>query len=150
MSFIGRLTPYSIVVFILGPRLGHFSFPDTAATEDSTVDSLKCPPRSDFTSTEVILVGQSRKVRSYCVCSGRESWNICELPYSVIGFPQGLGGKEFACNAGVAGDSGSMPGSGRSMEEEMAIHSSILARKVPRIEESGRLQSRGLQGVIQS
>ena len=49
MSIIGRLRPYSIVVFVLGPRLGHFSFPDTVATEDSTVDSfLKCPPSSDL------------------------------------------------------------------------------------------------------
>ena len=30
------------------------------------------------------------------------------------GLPQGLSGKEFACDAGVTGDSGSIPGSGRS------------------------------------
>ena len=33
------------------------------------------------------------------------------------------------------------------LEEEMATHSSILAWKIPRTEEPGRLQSMGLQGV---
>ena len=35
------------------------------------------------------------------------------------------------------------------LEEEMATHSSILARKIPWTEEAGRLQSMGLQGWIQ-
>ena len=34
-----------------------------------------------------------------------------------------------------------------SLEEEMATHSSILARRIPWLEEPGGLQSRGLQGV---
>ena len=33
------------------------------------------------------------------------------------------------------------------LEKEMAIHSNILAWKIPRMEESGRLQSMGSQGV---
>ena len=33
------------------------------------------------------------------------------------------------------------------LEKEMATHSSILARKIPRTEEPGRLQSKGLQRV---
>ena len=33
------------------------------------------------------------------------------------------------------------------LEEEMATHSSILARKIPRTEEPGGLQSMGSQGV---
>ena len=33
------------------------------------------------------------------------------------------------------------------LEKGMAIHSSILAWKIPWIEEPGRLQSMGLQGV---
>ena len=33
------------------------------------------------------------------------------------------------------------------LEKEMATHSSILAWKIPRMEESGRLQSMGLQRV---
>ena len=37
-----------------------------------------------------------------------------------------------------AGDAGSVPGLGRTLEEELAIHSSILAWKIPWIEEPGR------------
>ena len=33
------------------------------------------------------------------------------------------------------------------LEKEMAIHSSTVARKIPRTEEPGRLQSMGLQRV---
>ena len=43
-----------------------------------------------------------------------------------------LDDKESACNAG---DSGSIPGSGRSLEEEMVTHSSILTWEIPRTEE---------------
>ena len=50
--------------------------------------------------------------------------------------------QQSACNAG---DLGSTPGLGRSLEKEMATHSSTLAWKIPRTEELGRLQSRGLQ-----
>ena len=41
-----------------------------------------------------------------------------------IGLLWWLSGKEYACNAGYAG---TIPGSGRSPEKEMATHSSILA-----------------------
>ena len=40
-----------------------------------------------------------------------------------------------------AGDAGSIPGLKRSLEEEMATHSSILANKIPWTEEPGELQS---------
>ena len=40
-----------------------------------------------------------------------------------------------------AGDAGSIPGLGRSLEGEMATHSSILAWRIPWTEESGELQS---------
>ena len=48
-----------------------------------------------------------------------------------------------------AGDQGSTPGSGQEdpLEKEMATHSSILAWKIPWLEEPGRLQSTGLQRV---
>ena len=58
------------------------------------------------------------------------------------GFPDGSDGKESACNAG---DLGSIPGSGRSLEKGMATSSSILAWKIPWTEESGGLQSMGSQ-----
>ena len=57
-----------------------------------------------------------------------------------IRFPRWLSGKESACNAR---DLGSIPGSGRLLEEGMATHSSILAWRIPWTEEPGRLQSMG-------
>ena len=45
----------------------------------------------------------------------------------IIRFPWWLSGKESACNAGDMRDTGSIPGSGKSLEKEMATHSSILA-----------------------
>ena len=53
-----------------------------------------------------------------------------------------LNGKEFTCQAG---HTGSIPGSGRSPGEGNATHSSILAWQIPWTEESGGLQSMGLQ-----
>jgi len=43
------------------------------------------------------------------------------------GLPRWLSGKESACNAGDTGDTGSED----PLEEEIAIHSSILAWKIP-------------------
>ena len=57
-------------------------------------------------------------------------------------------GKESACSAGDVGDAGgSIPGSGRSPGVEMAIHSSILAWRIPWTREPGGLQSMGSQRV---
>ena len=55
--------------------------------------------------------------------------------------------KNLAANARDIRDAGSIPGSGRSPEEEMATHSSILAWEIPQTEELGRLQPLGLQRV---
>ena len=54
-----------------------------------------------------------------------------------MGFPGGSAGKESACNAG---DPGSIPGLGRFPGEGKAIHSSILAWRIP-----WTIQSMGLQ-----
>ena len=56
-----------------------------------------------------------------------------------MGFPGGAEVKNPPANAGDTRDSGSIPGSGRSLEKEMATHSSILAWKIPRTEEPGEL-----------
>ena len=53
--------------------------------------------------------------------------------------------KNLPANAGDAGDVGSVPGYEDSLE--MATRSSILAGKIPRREEPGRLQSIGSQRV---
>ena len=60
---------------------------------------------------------------------GKIPWRRDRLPTPVcLGFPVGLVGKESACNAG---DLGLIPGLGRSPEDGMATHSSILAWKIP-------------------
>ena len=46
-----------------------------------------------------------------------------------------------------AGDPGSIPRSGRSLEKGMATHSCILAWRIPWTEETGGLQSTGLQRI---
>ena len=53
--------------------------------------------------------------------------------------------KNPPANAGDARDVGSIYGSRRSLEEEMATHSSILGRKILWTEEPVRLQSTALQ-----
>jgi len=60
----------------------------------------------------------------------------------VLGFPGG------SVNPPAnAGDTGSIPGSGKSLEKEMATHCSILAWKIPWTEKPGGLQSMGPQRV---
>ena len=55
--------------------------------------------------------------------------------------------KNLPASAGDAGDVGPTPGSGRSLEEEMATIFSVLAWKIPWTVEPGRLQSMGSQRV---
>ena len=59
------------------------------------------------------------------------------------GFPGGSDDKESACNAG---DLGLILGQ-EDLEKGMATHSSVLAWRIPWIEEPGELQSMGLQRV---
>ena len=51
-----------------------------------------------------------------------------------------LGGKEPGCQGNRHKGQGSIPGSGRSLEEEKATHSSTLAWRIPWMEEPGGLQ----------
>ena len=53
--------------------------------------------------------------------------------------------KSPPANAGDAGDVGSTLGQEDPLEEGMAIHSSILAWKIPQTEEPRELQSMGLK-----
>ena len=73
-------------------------------------------------------------------------WTLSFAVYhiSILGFPAGSVVKASACNAG---DQGSIPGSGRSLEKEMATHPSILAWRISWTEEPNRLQSTGSQRV---
>ena len=71
-------------------------------------------------------------------------WNrLCPLPT----FPGGWVVKNLPDNAGDAGDTGWIPGSGRSPGGGQGNPSSILARRISRTEEAGGLQSTGLKRV---
>ena len=54
----------------------------------------------------------------------------------LLGFSRGSDGKESGCNVA---DLALIPGLGRSLEKGTAIHSSILACRIPWTEESSRL-----------
>ena len=73
---------------------------------------------------------------------------LCLNSEIIIQLPTQLGDtvvKNLPAKAEGARDVGLIPGSGRSLEKEMATHSSTLAWKIPWTEEPGRLQSMGLQ-----
>ena len=53
--------------------------------------------------------------------------------------------KNLPASSGDERDVGLIPGSGRSLEKEMATHSSILAQEIPWTEKPGRLQSKGIK-----
>ena len=67
--------------------------------------------------------------------------------FGAAGRPDDKKVKNSPANAGDTRDMGSIPGSERSPVKEMATHSSTLAWRIPWREESGRLQSTGLQRV---
>ena len=72
---------------------------------------------------------------------GRKDWDMTEqLTHTTCGSD----GKASAYNAG---DLVQSLGWEDPLEKEMATHSSILAWRIPRTEEPGRLQSIGLQRV---
>ena len=62
---------------------------------------------------------------------------------TLVGLPSGSVAKNPPANAGDLRDMCSIPALGRSLEEEMATHSSLLACKIPWTEEPGGLQSMG-------
>ena len=64
-------------------------------------------------------------------------------------FPDSSVVKNLPAIAGDIGDTSSVPGSGRSLGEEMASHLSILAWEIPWTEEPGGLQSIDSQRVRQ-
>ena len=83
-----------------------------------------------------------------CVCV-RVTYTYPPLPPTTMkGFPAGASGEESACQRRrtkrmwVRSLGGENP-----LEEEMATHSSILAWRIPWLEEPGTLRSMGSQGV---
>ena len=77
--------------------------------------------------------------------AGEVPWRRDRLPSPVfLGFPGGSDGTESNYNVGYLG---SIPGLGRSLEEGMVTHCSILAQRIPWTEEPGGLESTGSQRV---
>ena len=66
-------------------------------------------------------------------------------PFSFEAFQVAIVVKNPSANAEDTRNMGLIPGLGRSLEEEVATHSSILARRTPWAEKPGRLQSMGSQ-----
>ena len=62
-----------------------------------------------------------------CMCVHTYA-HLYGLPHTHTGLPCDSDGKESSCNVG---NLGSIPGSGRPLEEGMATHSSILAWRIP-------------------
>ena len=92
-------------------------------------------------SNVLILPKSTVNTRNFRIMSKKP---ITEYPSRFnlsLGFLGGSDGKESACNAG---DPSSIPGSGRSPGEGNG-NSTILAWRIPWTEESGGLQSMGLQ-----
>ena len=69
-------------------------------------------------------------------------WESLCVRFIVWGLPGGSDRTRSTCSAG---DLNSVPGLGRPPETGIATHSSILAWRIPQTEETGRLQSTGLQ-----
>ena len=79
-----------------------------------------------------------------------EAWEYTKTwPLTWKSVHDGSVGKAAACRGGHTGDVGSIPGSGGPLEEEMAVHSRILAWRSPWTEQPGGLQSKGSQRVGQ-
>ena len=71
----------------------------------------------------------------------------CYFFFSCFLLPNGPVGKDSGCNAGDTGDAGVIPESGRSPGRGNDNHSSILAWKIPWMEEPCGLQYIGSQKV---
>ena len=107
---------------------------------DEKADRLSEPPRCPSQwATELGFEGEPG---SYSSSTEQKNHAAVGLPED---FPGGTVIKNPPANAGNAGDLGLILGTGTSMEEGMAAHSSVLAWRIPWTEEPDRLQYMGLQ-----
>ena len=109
---------------------------------DEKADRLSEPPTCPSQwATELGFEGEPG---SYSSSTEQKNLAAVGLPE---GFPGGTVVKNLPANAGDAGHLGLILGSGTSMEEGMATHSSVLAWRIPWTEEPDGLQSMGSQRV---
>ena len=105
---------------------------------------------SSWSITSAIKGPEKSYIKEPCLTTfspGSSNWVIIATSKYYQGLPSWLSGKESTHNERDAGNTDSIPGSGRSPGEGMATHSGICAWKIPWIEESGGPQSMGLQRV---
>ena len=88
-------------------------------------------------------------IKQYCGCHLDPTQTDTELCSGDVyrGAVQLAWWERSAWQATDTRDAGSIPGSGRSLEKEMAAHSGILAGRIKWTEEPDGLQSMGLQRV---
>ena len=87
-------------------------------------------------------VVQSYKVSVVFYDEEHREWSVEQNSISGVSLPGGSDSKESAHDAG---DPGSISGRADPPEKGVATHSSILAWRIPWVEEPGRLQSIGSQ-----
>ena len=126
---LGSISNRYLFLTVLKPVKSEIRVP-TWSSSEPTPSAVKAWSPNHWTAREV-----PRFYEVYihlCVC-------MCRYVY----LHWWLSGKQSVCNAR---DVGSTPGSGRCPGEGTG-HSSILAWRIPQIEEPGRLRSVGLQRV---
>ena len=75
----------------------------------------------------IVCTEQCHSDMIWVKCCRHLSTHIKEEAYSLCGFLSGTGGEESACHAGDITDTGSVPGSGRSLGGGHGTHSNALA-----------------------
>ena len=132
-----------LTLFLLCPYISSckdsFTLDVQSIASSSTINIKSSPPSFPLVTPNKVL--RSNFYFSPIMLSCLKSLVV---PIVFGSFPGGSVVKSMPANAG---DVGSIPGSGRSPEEEMANPSSILAWKIPWTEEPGRLQSTGSRRV---
>ena len=125
---------------------GLFLLPSSPAQHTLSLCSFK--KYLEFTETRVWSPSLSNSEQKSCFPNVQVQRGLGEARYYTPaqrrGLPRWLRGKESPANAGEARDLGSSPGSGRSLEKNMATHCSMPAWRIPWTEEPGRLQSLGV------
>ena len=109
---------------------------------DEKADRLSEPPRCP--SQWATELGFEEEPGSYSSSKEQKTHTAVGLPK---GFPGGAVVKNLPANAGDAGHLGLIPGTGTSLEEGMATHSSVPAWRIPWTEEPDGLWSMGSQRV---
>ena len=131
-----------LTVHIRWSKYWSFSFSLSSSNEYSGLVSLK------IDCFDLLVVQETLRSLPQHKCEGTRSLALCLLLFYVyINFPYGSSSKEFASNAEKMEMWVQFLGQEDLLEEEMAIHFSILVWKIPWTEEPGWLRNMGSQRV---